>query len=75
MAGNRIGGLKTAAKNLANNPTFYSDIGRIGGRNGHTGGFTDRDLARRAGRLGGLISRKPKRIPLNSELKKEMQVV
>ncbi len=38
--------------------TFYQYIGHKGGQKGHTGGFTDRNLARRAGRLGGLKSRK-----------------
>lgn len=28
MAGNRIGGLKAAQKNLASNPNFYAEIGR-----------------------------------------------
>lgn len=36
-------------------------IGAKGGRNGHTGGFyADRELARRAGAIGGRISRKRK---------------
>lgn len=61
MPGNRIGGLKAAAKNLANNPNFYRDIGRIGGRNGRTGGFAaNPELAKIAGRKGGLKSRRNK---------------
>ena len=32
MAGTKIGGKKAAAKNLAKNPNFYRDIGRIGGK-------------------------------------------
>lgn len=39
MAGTKEGGKKAATKNLAKNPNFYADIGRIGGRNGNTGGF------------------------------------
>lgn len=61
MPGNRIGGLKAAAKNLANNPNFYREIGRIGGRNGRTGGFAaNPELAKIAGRKGGLKSRRNK---------------
>lgn len=61
MAGNKAGGLKAAAKNLANDPNFYSKIGTIGGKNGHTGGFAaDRELARRAGAKGGRKSRRTK---------------
>lgn len=39
MSGTKIGGKKSAAKNIANNPNFYAEIGAIGGKNGHTGGF------------------------------------
>ena len=59
MAGTKAGGLKAAAKNLANNPNFYREIGRLGGQNGHTGGFAaDPELARIAGAKGGRISRR-----------------
>lgn len=38
---------------------FYVNIGAKGGRNGHTGGFAaNPELAREAGRKGGLISRR-----------------
>jgi len=48
------GGKLAAAKNLANNPNFYAEIGAKGGKNGHTGGFAaNRELARIAGALGG----------------------
>lgn len=40
MPGNTIGGKKAAAKNLANDPLFYKKIGKIGGMNGRTGGFS-----------------------------------
>ena len=34
-------------------------MGSKGGRNGHTGGFAaNRELARKAGRIGGLLSRR-----------------
>ena len=59
MAGTKAGGLKAAAKNLANNPNFYREIGRLGGQNGHTGGFASNpELARLAGAKGGRISRR-----------------
>lgn len=38
---------------------FYARIGAIGGRLGHTGGFaSNHELARVAGRKGGLKSRR-----------------
>ena len=71
MAGTVEGGKKAAAKNLANNPNFYRDIGRIGGANGNSGGFAssfhycdDRpgwhQVAQCAGAKGGRISRRRK---------------
>ena len=63
MAGTKAGGIKAAQKNLANDPNFYRRIGRIGGRNGHTGGFAaNPELARIAGAKGGKISRRTKRV-------------
>lgn len=68
MAGTREGGLKAAAKNKANDPNFYRDIGRIGGANGHTGGFASETVgadgltglqrAVIAGAKGGRISKR-----------------
>lgn len=59
MAGTIAGGKKAAQKNLANDPNFYRKIGSKGGKNGNTGGFAaNRELARIAGRKGGLISRR-----------------
>lgn len=61
MAGTKAGGLKAAARNKAKDPNFYARIGAIGGRKSNTGGFAaNRDLARKAGRKGGLISRRRK---------------
>ena len=61
MAGNKIGGQKAAAKNLARDPQFYAKIGAKGGRNGRTGGFAaNPELARIAGAKGGRISRRKK---------------
>lgn len=40
---------------------FFRGIGAMGGRNGHTGGFAaNPELARIAGRKGGLISKRGK---------------
>lgn len=63
MAGTKAGGLKAAAKNIAKNPRFYEEIGRKGGKNGHTGGFAaNPELARIAGAKGGRISRRRKKV-------------
>lgn len=54
MSGTTIGGKRAAATNKANHgEDFYHRIGKLGGKLGHTGGFTDRELARRAGKIGG----------------------
>ena len=60
MAGTKDGGLAAAATNKAKyGADFYRRIGAIGGKNGRTGGFyADRELARRAGKIGGSISRR-----------------
>jgi general stress protein YciG len=62
MAGTKKGGLKAAATNKARHgKNFYAQIGAKGGKKGTTGGFyANRDLARDAGRKGGLISRRRK---------------
>jgi len=54
------GGLKSAATNKARHgKDFYREIGRKGGKNGHTGGFAANPaLAAIAGRKGGRISRR-----------------
>ena len=60
MSGTKAGGLKAAQTNRAKyGKEFYSTIGRKGGQNGHTGGFTANPaLARIAGAKGGRISRR-----------------
>lgn len=59
MSGTVEGGRKAAAKNLANNPNFYRDIGRKGGSISRGGGFAGRpDAARKAGATGGSRSRR-----------------
>lgn len=69
MAGTRIGGLKAAVTVKAKyGDDFYKNIGCVGGRKGHTGGFAaDPMLAKIAGSKGGRISRRgPK---LSEEIK------
>ncbi len=62
MSGTKSGGLKAAATNKAKHgETFYQRIGRLGGQNGHTGGFASNpELARKAGEKGGRISQRGK---------------
>lgn len=64
MAGTKIGGQRAAATNkLKYGLDFYARIGAIGGKKGHTGGFfADRELARRAGAIGGRKSRRTKKV-------------
>lgn len=66
MAGTKAGGLKAAATNKKRHgKDFYSCIGIMGGRNGHTGGFAaNHELARIAGAKGG---RKSKRGPAKNK--------
>lgn len=60
MAGTKTGGLKAAATNKAKyGEGFYAEIGRKGGKNGHTGGFAaNPELAKLAGAKGGRKSRR-----------------
>ena len=60
MSGTKAGGLKAAQTNREKyGKEFYSQIGRKGGQNGHTGGFAANPaLARIAGAKGGRISRR-----------------
>lgn len=62
MPGTVAGGRKAAQTNKnRHGANFYARIGAKGGHNGHTGGFAaNRELAREAGRKGGLISRRRK---------------
>lgn len=67
MAGTRAGGLKAKETNLKKyGKNFYVEIGRKGGRAGHTGGFTwSHERAVEAGRKGGYISsRSENKLPL-----------
>lgn len=60
MAGTKAGGLKAAATNKAKyGKGFYARIGKLGGQNGHTGGFASNPaLAKIAGAKGGRKSRR-----------------
>lgn len=60
MSGTIAGGKKAAKTNKElHGKDFYKRIGSKGGRNGHTGGFaSNHELAREAGRIGGLLSRR-----------------
>lgn len=60
MSGTKLGGKKAALTNIARHGfDFYKQIGSKGGKNGHTGGFhNNSELAREAGRKGGLKSRR-----------------
>ena len=62
MAGTKVGGQKAAATNKGKyGRDFYAEIGRKGGRNGHTGGFAaNPELAKLAGAKGGRISKRGK---------------
>lgn len=62
MAGTKAGGVKAAATNKAKyGEDFYRELGRKGGRNGHTGGFAaNPELAKIAGAKGGRISKRGK---------------
>lgn len=55
MAGTKLGAVKARDKNLAKDPDWYRKIGSVGGRACVSKGFgTNPELAREAGRKGGL---------------------
>lgn len=64
MAGTTSGGEQAAVTNRKRyGKDFYKDIGRMGGQKSVGGGFAkDPELARRAGRLGGLKSRRKRQL-------------
>lgn len=64
MAGTKQGGLSAAQTNKEKyGEDFYRRIGAKGGKKSTTGGFfANRELASKAGRIGGLKSRRGKRI-------------
>lgn len=78
MPGTIEGGKRAAISNkLRHGEDHYKRIGAIGGANGHNGGFRDesigidgltgRQRASIAGRKGGLISRRRKKIDIPEE--------
>lgn len=60
MSGTKAGGKKAAVTNKKlHGQNFYARIGRLGGKNGHSGGFASNpELAKEAGRKGGKKSRR-----------------
>lgn len=62
MPGTKMGGKLAAKTNKTRHGSdFYARIGAVGGRNSNTGGFAaNRELARKAGAIGGKISRRRK---------------
>lgn len=59
MAGTIKGGKKAAATNRSKyGLEFYRQIGAKGGEKSRGGGFTDPETAKRAGRIGGTVSRR-----------------
>ena len=64
MSGTKAGGEAAARTNKKKyGADFYAKIGAKGGRLGRTGGFAaNRELAREAGRRGGRISRRTKKV-------------
>lgn len=63
MSGNSEGGKKVAEKLKTEDPDYYKKLGSMGGKTGnhHLKGFAvHRDLARKAGKKGGSISKRNK---------------
>lgn len=60
MSGSKIGGKKASRTNRERyGEDFYKVIGAIGGRNGHTGGFSyDVNVAKEAGSKGGRLGKR-----------------
>jgi general stress protein YciG len=58
MAQTKAGAAKAKAAILAKNPNFYAEIGKVGGSRPTTGGFKDKELAKRAGAIGGRAKKK-----------------
>lgn len=57
--GTKQGGLSSATTNRQRHGAdFYRRIGAKGGKKSRGGGFSDRELASRAGRIGGRVSRR-----------------
>jgi hypothetical protein len=69
MAGSIAGGKQAAKTNKKKyGDDFYKKIGSQGGKNGNTGGFfANRELARRAGAIGGRKSSRSKSATIMEE--------
>lgn len=86
MAGTKEGAAKARQTILARDPDFYSNIGRVGGKNSTTGGFasitisedgtTGHDRARASGSIGGKISKRaaPMRFMYEGEFLSLMEI-
>lgn len=76
MPGTKEGGLKAASTNRnRHGKDFYARIGAKGGKLGTTGGFAaNRELAREAGRKGGMISRRRKNAGLSNLKKSDLDL-
>lgn len=76
MSGTKAGGQKAAATNKARHgKDFYKHIGTRGGKAGHTGGFyANPELARLAGRKGGLTSSRADHPKSLTERRQEAQL-
>ena len=77
MSGTKIGGIKARETNYREHgKDFYRNIGKIGGSNGHTGGFAaNPELARTAGAKGGRKSRRGSALQYDADWKKVKHVV
>lgn len=77
MAGTSQGGQNARDTNKKKyGEDFYARIGRMGGMKGRTGGFyANRELARRAGALGGAISRKGPEKLTEEQIKEKREMI
>lgn len=68
MSGTPKGGAAAAETNKRKHGAdFYAKIGAMGGKKGRTGGFyANRELARAAGAKGGRISRRTKKVEVET---------
>jgi len=59
--GTKQGGFSTAETNRKKHGAdFYKKIGAMGGKKSRGGGFSNREVASKAGKIGGAISRRPR---------------
>lgn len=74
MSGTKIGGQKAAKTNKKRHgKNFYKQIGKIGGQNSTYGAFAQSsELARLAGKIGGMRSRKDSKYTPTPEVEAEV---